>query len=192
MRDTERNATATGVLVGRASAWLVTLTVLSFGGPAFGLEVGALVDDLKLRDGKTNEEVSLPDFGQKVVTIFYTDADVADQNDALADAMRKRKLDLSRHRSFGVVNLEDSKAPNFIIRAIVKGKVEKYQTTILNDVDRLLPRTWKIGDTNDTSVIIVIGKDRRVLYLKRGPVRGAEIDTVIHLIEGGMAAGEAP
>lgn len=161
---------------------------------AFALEVGQVVEDLTLRDEGTNTETSLPDFGKKVLTVFYTDADAADMNDPLGDAMKTKQLSLETHRSLGVVNLKESKPPNFIIRAIVKGKIEKYKSVILTDSDLLLAKKWGIADTNNTSVIIVIGKDKKVRYVKHGPVRGKEIDAVINIIETAMQppAAEPP
>lgn len=157
--------------------------------PALALDVGQAVADVKLRDGKTNGEITLPDFGKKVLTVFYTDADVADLNDPLADAMKAKELNLDHHRAFGVVNLADSKAPNFIIRSVVKGKIEKYDTTILTDPSQLLARQWSLGDANNTSIIVVVGKDKKVRYVKSGAVRGDEIKKVIGIIEAAMGEG---
>lgn len=160
--------------------------------PAWALDVGQSVDDVKLRDGKSNDEVPLPDLGKKVLTFFYTDADVADMNDPLGDAMKAKKLSLDHHKAIGVVNLADSKAPNFIIRAVVRKKIEKYDITILTDPDRLMAKAWGLRDANNSSVVVVVGRDKKVLYVKNGPVRGDEINTVIGIIEGAMGPAAAP
>ena len=85
----------------------------------------------------------------------------------------------------GIVNMKDSKAPNFLIRKIIKGKIEKYNTTILTDTDLILP-TAGFGDCNNQSVCVIIGKDKAVKYYKNGGVRGAEIDQVVKIVDGLM------
>ena len=83
--------------------------------------------------------------------------------------------------------MKDSAAPNFIIRSIIKGKIEKYKSTILTDVDLTLPKTWGLGDCNDKSVFVLIGKDKKVKYLKftdkNTPWSSAEINSVINMID---------
>lgn len=149
--------------------------------PAFALDVGDEVTELQLRDAN-DKPAAIPDLGKKVIAIFYTDADVADMNDPLADALKERKPDLDKYRPLGIVNLKDSFPPNFIIRAVVRGKIEKYKSIILTDPAHLLPDAWGLGTCQDTSVIIVIGKDKKIKHLQRGAIRGKDITTVVDLI----------
>ena len=125
----------------------------------------------------------IPDFGKKVIALFYSDADVSDMNDPLADALKAKEFDKQYYRGMGVANLQDSKAPNFIIRGVVKGKVEKYKATILLDQNLALAKAWGFGDCNNQSVIVVIGPDMKVKYIHKGPVRGADVDSTVKLVE---------
>jgi predicted transcriptional regulator len=149
---------------------------------AFAAEIGAEAKGLELRDAN-DKPATIPDFGSKVLAIFYTDADVADMNDPLADKLKEIKLDESVYRGLGIVNLKDSKAPNFVIRGVVRGKIEKYKSIILTDPNHALADGWSLGDCNNTSVIVVLGKDKKVRHVQRGPVRGKDIDTIVALIE---------
>ena len=83
--------------------------------------------------------------------------------------------------------MKDSAAPNFIIRSVIKGKIEKYKSTILTDVDLTLPKAWGLGDCKDKSVFILIGKDKKVKYLKyvdkKTPWKTDEINSVISMID---------
>lgn len=143
-------------------------------------EVGETLPNVELRDG-ADKPAMIPDLGVKVVAVFYNDADEADMNDPLADALKARKFDETRYRGVGVANLADSKAPNFIIRKIVRGKIEKYKSTILTDPDRLLPKAWRLGDCNNTSVFVLLDRTGKVVHVQRGPIRGDDIPKIVEL-----------
>jgi predicted transcriptional regulator len=149
--------------------------------PVLAAEVGQALENVELRDA-SDKPAQIPDLGAKVVAIFYTDADEADMNDPLADALKARKLDETRYRGIGIANLADSKAPNFLIRKIVRGKIEKYKSTILTDPDRRLPKAWALGDCNNTSVFILIGADGKLQHIQRGPIRGDDIGKIVELV----------
>jgi len=166
----------TFLLGGLAAVMFVPVT-------AMAIKPGDLVTSPELRDAN-DAPSTLPDLGNKVLAIFYTDADVADLNDPLADAIKAKAFDEAFYRGLGVANLADSKAPNFLIRKIIRGKIEKYKSTILTDPDRVLPAAWELGDCNNTSVFVLIGKDKRVKRIQSGAIRGADIDAIVELITG--------
>lgn len=149
---------------------------------AFAAESG---DSLKQVELQTFDGVAatIPDFGKKVIALFYGDADVADMNDALADALKAKDFDKSVYRGMGVANLQDSKAPNFLIRSIVKGKVEKYKSTILLDQNLALANAWNLGDCNNQSVVVIIGPDMKVKMIKKGAVKGNDVAAAVKLVE---------
>lgn len=168
--------------------YLVVVFVLCIalaGVPAFSANVGDAVANVTVRDAANNPK-AIPDFGVKVLTIFYTDADAADLQDPLADALKAKKFSEAKYRGQGVVNLKDSKMPNFLIRKVIQGKEKKYNTTILTDPSYLLKNAWGLGECNDTATILVIGKDKKVKYLhkiKGAKIGSAEIAKVVGLVE---------
>jgi predicted transcriptional regulator len=162
-----------------ASAIALCLALSPFAASA--AEVGDTLQNVELRDA-ANKRAKLPDLGAKVLAVFYTDADEKDMNDPLADAIKARKFDEQRYRGLGIVNLVDSKAPNFLIRKAVRDKIAKYKAPILTDPDRLLAKAWKLGDCNNTSVVILIGTDGKVVHTQRGPIRGDDIGKIVELI----------
>ena len=151
-------------------------------------EAGELLQNVELRDG-SDKAARIPDFGVKVLALFYTDADEKDMNDPLADAIKARKFDETKYRGIGVVNLADSKAPNFLIRRAVREKIEKYKSTILTDPDRSVAAAWKLGDCNNTSVFVLVGKDGKVVHEQRGPIRGDDIPKIVEMIAKLVEAG---
>jgi len=144
--------------------------------------VGQVLSNVQVRDAN-NKPATIPHMGTKLISIFYNDADAADINDPLADAIKAKKFPDAKYKGMGIANLKDSKAPNFLIRKIVQGKIKKYNTTILTDPDLILAKKWGLGDCNNTSVFILIGKDNRVKYVKKGAIRGEEINKIVNLIE---------
>jgi predicted transcriptional regulator len=153
-----------------------------------GAQPGEPVENVTLRDGD-DKPAQLPDFGAKVLAVFYTDADEKDMNDPLADAIKARKFDENRYRGLGIVNLADSKAPNFLIRRAVREKIAKYKSTILTDPDRQVVKAWRLGDCNNTSVFVLIGKDGKVVHEQRGPIRGDDIPKIVEMIAKLVEAG---
>ncbi len=168
---------------------LQTATAVVLGLCSSLVSAAELGETLKPVDLSSYDEstMQIPDFGKKVIALFYSDADVSDMNDPLADALKAKEFDKQYYRGMGVANLQDSKAPNFIIRGVVKGKVEKYKATILLDTNLALAKAWNLGDCNNQSVIVVIGPDMKVKYFKKGPVRGPEIDSTVKLVESMIA-----
>jgi len=91
-----------------------------------------------------------------------------------------------------VANMKDSSAPNFLIRKIVQGKIDKYKSTILTDPDLALAKTWNLGNCKGKSVLVIVGKDKKIKYIryteKSNPWNKAEIDKVLGIIDGLIAA----
>ncbi len=160
---------------------LAVLVIFS-GAAVYALTVGQVVSNVQIMDAN-NKPATIPLLGTKLISIFYNDADAADVNDPLADAIKAKKFPEAKYKGMGVANLADSKAPNFLIRRIIQGKIKKYNTTILTDPDRIIAKQWGLGDCNNTSVFILIGADKKVKYVKKGAIRGAEINTIIELID---------
>jgi len=162
---------------------IAILVVLAFSFTlAYAIGLGQKVSNVQVRDAENNP-AKIPNLGNKVLSVFYNDADAADLNDPLADALKAKKFNEAKYQGIGIANLKDSKAPNFIIRKIVRGKIEKYNSTILTDPDLILAKAWNLGNCNNTSVVIIIGKDRKVKYVKKGAVRGAEIKKVVDIVD---------
>ncbi len=168
--------------------YLVVVFVLCIalaGVPAFSANVGDTVTNVTVRDA-SDKPKAIPDLGAKVLTIMYTDADAADLQDPLADALKAKKFNEAKYRAQGIVNLKDSKMPNFAIRRVIQGKEKKYNTTILTDPSYLLRNAWALGDCNNTSTVLIIGKDKKVKYfykIKGVKIGAAETAKAVGIVE---------
>jgi len=157
-----------------------TAAVVAAGGLG-AAKVGQLLTNVTIKDAE-DRTTKIPDFGQKVLFIIYADTQAADDNDPVAEAVREEKLDPSRYTGLGIANMKDSWVPDGIIRMVIRKKIEQFKRTILADDDHVVARAWGLGDCDDKSVVLVIGKDKRLKYVKKGKVRGDEIQKVVDLV----------
>ena len=155
-------------------------------GSVIAASVGQEVSNPQIRDADDNP-ATIPDFGTHVIALTYADSSVSDLGDPLNDAMKAKNYSKAVYRGLGVANMKDSTAPNFLIRKIVRGKIEKYKSTILTDVDLTLAKTWGLGNCKGKSVFVLIGKDKKIKYLrytdKNKPWTKAEIDAVLKTVD---------
>jgi len=165
-----------------APVLLASLLIAATPRSAWALKVGDVVKSVKVKDASDNP-AWIPDIGKKVITLFYTDPDVKDLNEPFRDRLKAAKLDLSRYRGVGVVNMDDTWKPNFAIRSVVRGKIKKFKALILTDPDHLLKRAWRLADCNEKDVVIIIGKDAKVRYLAYGAMSVAEQKRGLELVK---------
>lgn len=155
-------------------------------GSVIAAQVGQELTNPQIRDAN-DQPATLPDFGTHVIALTYADSSVSDLGDPLNDAMKAKKYAKEVYRGMGVANMKDSTAPNFLIRKMVRSKIEKYKSTILTDVDLTLAKAWGLGNCKGKSVFVLIGKDKKLKYIrytdKNSPWTKAEIDHVIKITD---------
>ena len=137
------------------------------------LSVGQKIWNVKLRSA-SDKPRWIPYLGKKVVLIFYADPDAADQNDPFADKVKAANFPAKYVEGIGVVNMKDTWKPNFAIRMVVRQKIKKYKAIILTDPSYLLKKSWRLGNCNNKSVVIIIGKDRKVHYYYKGRMNSSQ------------------
>lgn len=156
-------------------------------GSVFAASVGQELSNVQIRDANNNP-ATIPDFGTHVIALTYANKKAGDFGDQMNDAMKARKYSKDVYRGMGVVNMKDSSGiPDFIIRKAVKSKIEKYKSTILTDPDLALAKAWNLGNCKDKSVLIVIGKDKKIKYLRYtgqdNPWNKADIDAALKILD---------
>jgi hypothetical protein len=126
----------------------------------------------------------IPSLGEKPVLIFYPDPDVPNQNKNFSEAMKKTNFPPARFAGMGIVNLKDAPfIPDSLIRFMIRREIEADKRAVIyTDPDRLLQKAWRLGDCNNKFVIILIDKNMKVLFIKKGEMTQEEIDRVIGLI----------
>ncbi len=165
---------------------VVVIALALIAGSACAAAVGQELSNPQIRDANDNP-ATIPNFGTHVIALTYADSSASDLGDPLNDAMKAKKYDKNVYQGLGVANMKDSAVPNWVIRKLVRNKIEKYKSTILTDADHTLAKAWGLGNCKDKSVFILIGKDKKVKYIrytdKTKPWTKPEIDAVLKLVD---------
>ncbi len=144
----------------------------------------APIIDLK---GKVGERVdgtpwSSNELVGKVWVVFYADPDESDLNDEAADAIKAKDFPKEKQGSVAIVNMAATWKPNFAISMILKGKQEKFPSTVyVKDFKKTVVKKWKLKD--DSNDIVVFDKEGIVLFSKDGKLSTAEIKVLLKTIE---------
>ncbi|MCP4135504.1 MAG: hypothetical protein GY754_31335 [bacterium] len=127
----------------------------------------AVLNNIKLTTSH-DKTISIPEFGKKAIVLIYSDYDARDFNEPLSQISKKHKS-IDSYKGIGVVNLKDNPTilPNWLVKAVVRSKEKKNKTQLLFDESYKLKNKWGLGNCNNKSVIIIIGKDKRLKYLKK-------------------------
>jgi predicted transcriptional regulator len=125
--------------------------------------------------------------GEKVISVFYTDPDVKDINDALSNALKARKYPETKYQGVGVGNCADTWIPNAAIRMKAREKEKQFKgSVVLLDTDHVLAKAWGLKETNDAGVVIIIGIDKKVKFIrsiKKADESKAVINEVLGIID---------
>lgn len=156
--------------------------------PLSAVTVNQQVRDVRVADAYGNQS-GIPYLGNKVIAIIYADPDKKDMNDPLSNAMTDKKWPKEKVVMIGLVNMKDSWIADFALNIAIKSKQKQFSdAVIMKDQNSALRNAWNLGDCNDTSVVIIVGKDQTVKYVNKGPVRGSEINRVLQIIDASVAA----
>lgn len=178
-----KNGKSTGLVLLVVSALTLCASALYLSAATVGQAVG----NVSLFTSNNQPGAGIPDLGSKVLTVFYTDPDQRDLNEPLRDYLKAKNYPKDAYRGLGVANLKDTWIPNAVLRTMIRQKERKFNAVVLTDPSHILRNAWGLGAVNDRDVVIVIGKDRKVLYVNNGPVRGDEMRKVADIIDRALA-----
>ena len=132
-----------------------------------GEVTGKTMTSLMITDAN-NQPKQIPFVGEKVLLIQYTDPDVKDINDKLSDAVKAKKFDAKLYQGIGIANCKDTWIPNAGIRMKARQKEKQYAgSVILLDESHIVPIALGLGDCNGLGVLLVVGKDKVIKYMKK-------------------------
>jgi len=118
----------------------------------------------------------------KVTVLFYVDPDEADLNNHVSEALKAEKFPLDKYGSVAIINLAATWLPNFVLNMKLKTKQENYKNTVyVKDLKKTLVNKW--GLTDDSSDVMVFGKDGRVLYSVDGKFTDTQVDEIIIVVK---------
>jgi len=152
----------------------------------YALEVGTLPKPLTL-EGETGGLLSGESFNsdilkEKVHVLFYVDPDEKELNEHVSAALKKEAFDRKYYASVAIINMAATWLPNFAIASKLEEKQKTYPDTLyVKDLDSVLVKEWELKD--DSSNVVLFGKDGKVLFVKRGKLNSEETFELISLIQ---------
>jgi predicted transcriptional regulator len=163
---------------------ILVALILPFAAAQGKLEVGKKAPEWALTDA-SKKEFTMNSWPGKVLQINYVDPDNDDLNDPFNDAIDKavdidKVIDQNAFKGFGIVDLQSTRLPDGLVRAIAGRKAKKYETTILFDYKGLLHGSW--GMPMDSYTIVIVDKDRIVRGVYKGKIADSDIPGIIDMI----------
>ena len=144
------------------------------------------VENLTIKDIAGNS-VTLPEFGEKNLLIFYVDPDSylkGGANKKLSDELEENGLAAGPAiRGFGVMNFPDTGLPKNMVRNMARKRAEKNGATILDDDQQLLKKQWGLGDCNNKFVIMIVSKEGELVYCAKDDLDAAGIEAFYKIVD---------
>ena len=144
------------------------------------------VDNLTINDISGNP-VTLPEFGQKNLLIFYVDPDSylkGGMNKKLSDELEENgRAAGSAIRGFGVMNFPDTGLPKNMVRNMARKRAAKNGATILDDDQQLLKKQWGLGDCNNKFVIMIVSKEGELVYCAKNDLDAAGVEEFYKVVD---------
>ena len=133
-------------------------------------------------DGKP---AKLPHFGEKNLMIFYVDPDRHKQNEEFTIELEKNgRASGENIYGFGVMNLKDAPmVPNGMARSMAKKRTAQNGATVLADQDRILSKTWGLGDCNNQFVLMIVSKEGELVFVRKGILSDADKEAFYQTVE---------
>ena len=121
------------------------------------------------------------DMKGKVSVIFYVDPDEKDLNNEASEALKKENFPRDKFQSYGIINMEATWLPNFVISSSLEEKQKRYPTTIyVRDYDKILVKKWGIAD--DNSDVLTFDKAGKLIFRKDGKLNAEEIQKLLKVV----------
>ncbi|MBT3235591.1 MAG: transcriptional regulator [Bdellovibrionales bacterium] len=117
----------------------------------------------------------------KVHVLFYVDPDEKESNLKLEEALSDAKFPRENYQSVAIINMAATWLPNFAIASSLESKQKKYPNTIyVKDLKKVLVSGWGMGD--DSYNVLILSKQGKILFYKKGTLNQDEINLAIKLI----------
>ena len=144
------------------------------------------VENLTINDINGNP-VTLPEFGQKNLLIFYVDPDSylkGGANKKLSDELEDNgRAAGAAIRGFGVMNFPDTGLPKNMVRNMARKRAAKNGATILDDDQQLLKKAWGLGDCNNKFVIMIVSKEGELVYCAKDDLDEAGVEAFYKVVD---------
>ena len=147
-----------------------------------GIEMGQVPKEVELKGDLGGRLDGSPwnskELKGKINVIFYVDPDERDLNNEASEALKKEKFPKDKFQSYGLINMDATWLPNFIISSSLEEKQKRYPTTIyVRDYNKVLVKEWGISD--DNSDVLVFDKQGKLIFRKDGKLNDKDIQNLL-------------
>jgi len=154
-----------------------------------GIEMGQVPNEVTLKGDLGGRLDGSPwsskELKGKVYVIFYVDPDESDLNNEASEALNKEEFPRDKFQSYGIINMDATWLPNFVISTLLEKKQKKYPTTIyVRDYDKVLVKAWGIAD--DNSDVLAFDKEGKLIFKKYGKLNAEDIQKLIQVIRANL------
>ncbi len=164
------------------SIFLLLLSASLFAGLPVGQNAPQL--DLAGDDGGRVDDTawSSSELVGKVWVVVHADPDESEMNNAATEALKAKDYPDDVYGSTAIINMAATWKPNFAINIILKGKQEKYPSTVyVRDFDNKVGEVWGLAD--DSNNMCVFDPSGQVIFSVDGQLSAADITKMISLID---------
>ncbi|MFI3281998.1 MAG: YtfJ family protein [Rikenellaceae bacterium] len=146
---------------------------------------GRVVQNVQLSD-LNNRATHLPHFGDKYLLIFYVDPDRVGQNDEFVGELKSNAtLKNGKFTGVNIMNLKDApKAPAEVAYKMARKRAEASGTPFLVDKDGSLSSSWRLGDCDNYSTIMLLSTSGEILFISKGKISEYNKGRFFRIIEG--------
>lgn len=117
----------------------------------------------------------------KLQVIWYVDPDERELNKYAQDKLRAANFPDGSFTSVAIVNFAATFIPNFILRGLIEDSQKENKNTIyVRDLNKVFVKQWGLKD--DSSNVIVLSKDQKVLYSFGGKMDEKETEKLLSTI----------
>jgi|WetSurMetagenome_2_1015567.scaffolds.fasta_scaffold29887_4 hypothetical protein len=133
------------------------------------LKTGDTVPDIKLADVYDHQK-SMPFLGSRVFLLLYIDPDRQHIIDPLTKELDTPEIDRLDFEVVSVIDCKDTWIPFWLLQTGARKEQKRHpESPILFDTDNSLQSSWKFGNCDNESVVVIVGKDSQVaLFGKMG------------------------
>ena len=118
----------------------------------------------------------------KITVLFYVDPDESDLNNHVSEALKSEKFPLDKYGSIAIINMAATWLPNFALNMKLKSKQENYKNTVyVKDLKKVLVNRWSL--TDDSSDVMVFGKEGEVLYSVDGKFSDSQVAEIVNVVK---------
>lgn len=170
---------------------LLAISAFIFAGsPSKALTINKIAPDVTISgdnggyitDGRA---FKVSDLKGKLNVIWYVDPDEKDLNEMATEALRSAEFPPEIVGSVAIINFDATIIPNFILGGIIEDSQEKNKKTVyIKDLEKVLVKKWDLKD--DSSNVIVLSKELKVLYWFGGKLGKQDIKTMLDTIKNNM------